>query len=388
MLRNALILMMLISLPAAAESGSSNIHLDVGGIFPPYGGTVNVGYDYQFRPGYAIDFSVGGGYLAGGADFGFFQTTAGFRFRFLDNKEGYLNQKGGDGAGNMFLVPRLGVIVAPQGGAFTFDVQFGYEWSVVKPMQLGVFIRPGLAAGPLTAAPVVPYIVAGLAFSFEAGKSPPKDTDRDRLPDEREIMKYHTSAYNPDSDGDTLADGDEVYKYHSDPRQRDTDHGGSSDGWEAAHGGNLLDPADDDRDQDRVPDERDACPGTPPGTEVDERGCAVLRKKIVLEGISFQFNSAVIQPASETTLERAAQILRDNPGVHVEIEGHTDDVGKPDFNQRLSDSRARSVADWLSAHGIPAERMSTKGYGATRPRAPNDSEPNRALNRRIEFRRD
>src|SRR4051812_25284219 len=117
MSRHALILLMLTALPAAAESGSSNIHLDLGGIFPPYGGTVGVGYDYQFKPGYALDFSVGGGYLAGGADFGFFQTTAGFRFRFLDNKEGYLNQKGGDGAGNLFLVPRVGVIVAPQGGA-------------------------------------------------------------------------------------------------------------------------------------------------------------------------------------------------------------------------------------------------------------------------------
>jgi outer membrane protein OmpA-like peptidoglycan-associated protein len=350
---------------------------------------VNVGYDYQFKPGYALDFSVGGGYLAGGADFGFFQTTAGFRFRFLDNKEGYLNQKGGDAWGNLYLVPRVGVIINPVGGAFSFDVQLGYEWSVAKPMELGVFVRPGFAAGPITSAIAVPYVVVGLGFSFEAGKSPPKDTDRDKLPDERELVKYHTSAYNPDSDGDTLLDGDEVYTYKTNPRDPDTDHGGSSDGWEVAHGGNAAtDPSDDDRDQDRVPDERDACPGTPPNTEVDDRGCAVLRQKIVLEGITFQFNSAVIQPGSETTLLRAAQILRDNPGVHVEIEGHTDDVGKPDFNQRLSESRARSVADWLAAHGIPSDRMTVKGYGAIKPRAPNDSESNRALNRRIEFRRD
>jgi outer membrane protein OmpA-like peptidoglycan-associated protein len=382
--------MMLLAAPAWAESGSSNLHLDLGGIFPPYGATANLGYDYQFKPGYAIDFSVGGGYVfAGTPGIPFFQTTAGFRFRFLDNKEGYLNQKGGDAGGNLFLVPRFGVIISDVGGAFTFDATLGYEFSVAKPMQLGVFIRPGFAAGPLTAAPVIPYITAGLSFSFEFGKSPPKDTDKDRLPDERELIKWHTSAYDPDTDEDTLQDGDEVYTHKTNPRDPDTDHGGSRDGWEVGHNGNAVDnPADDDRDQDHVADERDACPGTPPNTEVDERGCAILRAKIVLDGITFQFNSANIQPESEPTLERAAQILRDNPGVHVEIEGHTDDTGNAGYNERLSMARARSVADWLIAHGIPADRMGTRGYGATKPRAPNDTEANKAKNRRIEFRRD
>jgi outer membrane protein OmpA-like peptidoglycan-associated protein len=387
MFRKISLLLMLFSTMARAESGSSNIHLDVGGMFPPYGGTLNVGYDFQFKPGYAVDFSVGGGYLAGGADIGFFQTTAGIRFRFLDNKEGYLNQKGGDAGGNLFVVPRIGVILDQYAGAFTFDVQVGYEWSVAKPMQLGVFVRPGFAVGPITSAIAVPYVVVGLGFSFEAGKSPPKDTDHDGLPDEREQVKYHSSAYNPDTDNDGLKDGAEVYTHKTSPTDPDTDHGGSRDGWEVEHGRNPLDPSDDDQDRDRVPDERDACPGTPPNTEVDDRGCAILRQKIVLEGITFAFNSANIQPESEPTLLRAAQILRDNPGVRVEIEGHTDDVGKPDFNQRLSESRARSVGDWLIAHGIPAERISTRGYGATKPRAPNDSEENKARNRRIEFRR-
>jgi outer membrane protein OmpA-like peptidoglycan-associated protein len=387
MLRKIVFLILAMSAPAAAESGRFNLHFDVGGIFPPYGGTGNVGFDYQLSPGYALDFSLGGGYLDAGSGIGFVQTTVGFRFRFLDNKEGYLNEKGGDAGGNLFLVPRFGLIADATGPGFTFDVTLGYEFSIVKPTQIGVFIRPGLVTGPIVSAPVAPYVVVGLSFSWELGKSPPKDTDHDGLSDEREMIKYHSSAYNPDTDGDGLKDGDEVYTYHTSPTDPDTDHGGSRDGWEVQHQRNPNDPSDDDRDQDKVPDERDACPDTPPNTEVDERGCAILRAKIVLDGIRFAFNSAVIESASTATLERAAQILRDNPGVRVEIEGHTDDTGNAGYNQRLSESRARSVADWLASHGIPSERMETRGYGATKPRAANDSEAHRARNRRIEFRR-
>jgi outer membrane protein OmpA-like peptidoglycan-associated protein len=378
--------------PARAESGKFNLHLDVGAMFPPVGFAGNIGFDWQFRPGFAIDVIMGGGYLATAgdlkADFGLFQTAVGVRFRFLDNKEGYLNEKGGDALGNLYLVPRIGIMVNDIGGAFTFDAQLGYEWSVVKPMQLGVFIRPGFAAGPLTTAPVIPYVIAGLNFSFELGHSPPLDSDHDDLPDEREQWKYHTSAHNPDSDADGLKDGEEVKVYHTNPLDRDTDKGGSSDGWEVAnHREPVQTPADDDLDQDKVPDEIDACPNTPPNTEVDSRGCVVIRQAIVLEGITFQYNSAVIQPQSEQTLTGALQILRDNPNVRVEIGGHTDDMGKPDYNMRLSSARAASVQGWLVAHGIPESQLTVRGYGATKPRAPNDSEAHRAKNRRIEFTR-
>ena len=374
---------------ARAESGKINLHLDLGVLVPPAGALGNVGFDWQFLPGYALDFQIGGGWLGLDVDtgFGFFQTALGVRFRFLDNKEGYLNDKGGDGAGNLYLVPRFGVMVNGVGGAFTFDATLGYEWSVARPMQIGVFLRPGIATGPLVHTPVAFYASAGLSFSFEFVKSPAKDSDHDRLSDEREIIKWKTNPNHPDTDGDGLWDGDEVYKHHTNPNDPDTDHGGSRDGWEVQNGRNPNDPSDDDLDHDRVPDERDACPGTPPNTEVDARGCAVLRRELVLEGIQFQFNSAVIQPPSEPTLLQAAQILRDNPGVRVEIGGHTDDTGNPGYNQRLSDSRARAVAEWLVQHGIAADRLDTRGYGAQKPRAPNDTEEHKAQNRRIEFRR-
>jgi outer membrane protein OmpA-like peptidoglycan-associated protein len=375
--------MFLLTGSARAESGKFNLHVDLGGVVtPPFGAVGGLGFDWQFLPGYALDFTVGAGYLATDQGASFFHAGAGVRFRFLDNREGYLNQKGGDAAGNLYLVPRFGVIATAVGPGFTFDAQLGYELSLVKPMQLGFWIKPGLIAGPAVNSPlpVVPYVMAGIGFSFELGHSPPKDSDHDRLSDEREIVRYHSSAYHPDSDGDGLEDGAEVLDHKTDPLDPDSDHGGSRDGWEVQNGRNPLDPADDDLDRDKVPDERDACPNTPPGTEVDERGCAVLHQQLVLDGITFAFNSTVIDPASQPTLERAAQILRDNPRERVEIGGHTDDVGTPAYNLKLSEGRARAVADWLIGHGIAGERLETKGYGATHPRG-ND----RAQNRRIEF---
>ena len=168
---------------ARAESGKINLHLDLGVLVPPAGALGNVGFDWQFLPGYALDFQIGGGWLGLDADtgFGFFQTALGVRFRFLDNKEGYLNDKGGDGAGNLYLVPRFGVMVNGVGGAFTFDATLGYEWSVARPMQIGVFLRPGIATGPLVHTPVAFYASAGLSFSFEFVKSPAKDSDHDRV---------------------------------------------------------------------------------------------------------------------------------------------------------------------------------------------------------------
>ena len=107
----------------------------------------------------------------------------------------------------------------------------------------------------------------------------------------------------------------------------------------------------------------------------------------VLTGINFEFNSAVINPNSEVTLQTAAQLLSDNPDAHVEIGGHTDNVGSATYNRQLSQQRAESVKAWLVAHGIEAGRMTVRGYGSQRPAASNDTEEGRAQNRRIEFRR-
>jgi outer membrane protein OmpA-like peptidoglycan-associated protein len=147
----------------------------------------------------------------------------------------------------------------------------------------------------------------------------------------------------------------------------------------------LWTPREDDEGDDRFVDERPPPPSPPP---VDEAPApAVLAPQMVLEGVTFALDSAEIQPASEAALARAAQLLRDNPSARVEIAGHTCDLGSDDYNLKLSQARATAVADWLVAHGIDRSRFEVRGYGNTQPKVANDSEANRALNRRIEFRR-
>ena len=109
------------------------------------------------------------------------------------------------------------------------------------------------------------------------------------------------------------------------------------------------------------------------------------RRERPLEGIEFRYDSAEILPTSETPLSRAAQALRDNPTVRVEIGGHTDDIGGREYNEDLSRRRAIAVRDWLVALGIDAPRLEVRGYGSQRPRVENVDEASRARNRRIEF---
>ena len=72
----------------------------------------------------------------------------------------------------------------------------------------------------------------------------------------------------------------------------------------------------------------------------------------------------------------------------MEIQGHTDNKGGPDYNKRLSDLRAAAVRTYLIEHGISSDRLTSHGYGLERPIVPNDSDNNRALNRRVQFVRD
>ncbi len=101
--------------------------------------------------------------------------------------------------------------------------------------------------------------------------------------------------------------------------------------------------------------------------------------------ITFQRASAELDRRSHRTLDSLAQILKGCPGYAVEVSGHTDNEGEPDRNQRLSERRAQSVLDYLVRAGAPASTLASAGYGATRPKVPNDSAANMALNRRIEF---
>ncbi|WP_246853828.1 OmpA family protein [Rufibacter aurantiacus] len=108
--------------------------------------------------------------------------------------------------------------------------------------------------------------------------------------------------------------------------------------------------------------------------------------KAVLSNIFFDTGKAELRPESQTELNKIFQFLKANPKIQVEIAGHTDNVGQPAANQKLSEARAKAVVKYLVSKGAPASIFQAKGYGQTQPDAPNTSEENRQLNRRIEMR--
>ncbi|MCB9473689.1 MAG: PD40 domain-containing protein [Candidatus Delongbacteria bacterium] len=107
--------------------------------------------------------------------------------------------------------------------------------------------------------------------------------------------------------------------------------------------------------------------------------------RAVLDNLLFDFNLASLKDESRPVLQAAFELLEENPGLVVELQGHTDAVGSPEYNLGLSSRRAQSVRDWLIAAGTDPERLQARGYGETVPVADNDSEAGRRLNRRTEI---
>jgi outer membrane protein OmpA-like peptidoglycan-associated protein len=133
-----------------------------------------------------------------------------------------------------------------------------------------------------------------------------------------------------------------------------------------------------------VLNEHDKCPNTRPGVVVDLDGCEV-EAVIELGGVHFDFDKATLKPEAKTVLDQAAALLQKHERVVVEVAGHTDSVGSDEYNKGLSDRRANSVKDYLTAKGVKASRLSAHGYGESRPVASNDTDEGRAENRRVEL---
>ena len=105
----------------------------------------------------------------------------------------------------------------------------------------------------------------------------------------------------------------------------------------------------------------------------------------ITQQIHFEFDKDVIRPESFPFLDAVADVLAKNPQITLEVQGHTDNKGQAAYNLRLSDRRAASVRKYLVKRGTDAKRLVSKGYGMTRPIVANDTDQNRALNRRVQF---
>jgi outer membrane protein OmpA-like peptidoglycan-associated protein len=101
--------------------------------------------------------------------------------------------------------------------------------------------------------------------------------------------------------------------------------------------------------------------------------------------VNFDTGKATIRPDSAKTLDDAAAALKTVPAMRIEVGGHTDNVGTPEANQKLSQERAQAVMAALVQRGIKADRMTAKGYGQTKPIADNRTEEGRGKNRRVEL---
>lgn len=104
-----------------------------------------------------------------------------------------------------------------------------------------------------------------------------------------------------------------------------------------------------------------------------------------LNNVFFDFDKWTLRPESYFELDRVVKMLRENPAIEIELSAHTDSYGSDDYNLKLSANRARSVMEYLLSKGIEVKRLSSQGYGESKPFAPNDTPENRQLNRRVEF---
>ena len=212
----------------------------------------------------------------------------------------------------------------------------------------------------------------GVGLTWYPGKCKDDDGDgvcnsKDKCPDTPTCATVDEFGCPKDSDGDGVWDGCD--KCPDTPKCATVDANGC--------------PKDEDGDG--VWDGCDKCPGTPKGVEVDEVGCPKKCDLSPLEGITFRFDKSDVIPDPSPILDQAVEIVKGCPFSKIEIQGHTDWMGSDEYNMKLGERRANTVMKYLVAHGIPADQLTIKSYGESKPIATNETREGRAKNRRIEF---
>ncbi|WP_159022178.1 OmpA family protein [Formosa sp. L2A11] len=227
------------------------------------------------------------------------------------------------------------------------------------------------------------------------------DTDGDGIEDSKDTCPNEagTAEFNgcPDTDGDGVADPDDACPTVAGLKELngcpDADADGVADGDDKCP--NVAGPSENmgcpwpDKDGDTVVDKDDKCPDVP-GT-VANNGCPEVSEAVqkslnaYAKTILFQTGKSSIKKHSEEVLANIIDILKEYPNAKFTVEGHTDSVGSDALNMKLSESRALSVKDYLVKNGVNEFRLSSKGYGETKPIDSNKTRAGRANNRRVEI---
>ena len=141
-----------------------------------------------------------------------------------------------------------------------------------------------------------------------------------------------------------------------------------------------------DSDGDGVADYRDRCPNTPAGVRVDDNGCPVKDEVVLtIDRLNFAFDSAELDASARAALDSAVAVIRDHREVQLDVVGHTDSSGPEEYNQRLSERRAQAAVDYLVSKGVDRSQLRAVGRGEASPVASNDTRDGRARNRRVEL---
>jgi outer membrane protein OmpA-like peptidoglycan-associated protein len=225
---------------------------------------------------------------------------------------------------------------------------------------------------------------------------PDPDNDRDTFLDLQDACPNAAETFNGFLDEDGCPDAKPFLDTDGDGIQDDAD----SCPFDPEDFDNFEDEdgcPDPDNDFDGIFDIMDSCPFDPETMNgyLDEDGCpddaparvVIERSRIrIAEKIFFEYNKAVIQPLSYELLQEIAGVIQDHPNVtKIRIEGHTDSDGSESYNQKLSQQRAKAVANFLVEVGVDQRRLESVGYGESEPVDTNKTLEGRAANRRVEF---
>ncbi len=289
---------------------------------------------------------------------------------FMSGGLGLINVETDNGPNFTRPMASLGI-----GQAWEVGANDAFRWEVRADQSFG---NDSLPRAGLT------NFQALLGYSWGLGAAP--DSDGDGVPNRRDECPNTPRGAQVDSKGCPLdADGDGVF-----------------DGLDKCPGTPAgvkvnADGCPLDSDGDGIPDYLDKCPTVPaPGTadgcppkaaEPEPAPAAepLVPRKLTLEGVNFDNDSATLRPDSVATLDAAAATLKEWGEVKIEVAGHTDSVDTDAYNLRLSQRRADAVRAYLIEKGIAAERLFAKGYGEAQPVADNSTPEGRFKNRRVEL---
>ncbi len=365
-------------------------------------------------------------------------ASAGVRLRILDDQCGYAlpwrrradRAHRGNLHGNLWVDAAVAYVRTGDLDRVGLDVGLGYELSLVDGLQLGPFVRyihvfqPDEELDGSDALLLSAGLSVSVAFPTGARWDEVLDTDGDGLldpvdgcpdePEDEDGFEDEDGCPEPDNDGDGVLDGDDRCPLVPEDRDGFEDEDGCPDPDNDGDGvpdvqdscPNEAEDADGFEDEDGCPDPDndgdgildvdDQCPADPEvvnGLE-DTDGCPdvadieVVDEDILLrDRIYFDFAMARIRGRSRPLLDQIVRLLVEHPEyVGVSVEGHCDEIGTDEVNDRLSELRAQRVREYLIAQGVAAERLESVGFGRRRPLRRGLDERVRQHNRRVELR--